>query len=149
MMQPLVSTESNIINAANQGNYGGLITAAGPQIGAMSTQLQQARSQIMNTLPPGAARDYAISQLPVQAQIAQANILGGAFNQAEQTLAQLGTGQQGFGLQSAGAGLTASGQQQTAQTNIMNAQAQSKATTMGFLGALAGAGGAMGAAKLG
>ena len=118
----------------------------------ITQQYSGAKQNILDTTPKGAAQDFALMQLPEQQANATASLLGGEVNQGMNTLLGLGQNAQGalgnissglggLSMQQLGAGLTASGQESGVNQSIMNAQAQQKATTMGFLGQLAGAGG--------
>ena len=134
------------------GNPADVTKAAGPQLAQISQQYAGAKQNILDTTPKGAAQDFSMMQLPQQQANATASLLGGEVNQGMNTLLGLGQNAQGalgnissglggLSMQQLGAGLTASGQESGVNQSIMNAQAQQKATTMGFLGQLAGAGG--------
>lgn len=103
----------------------------------------------MNNIPAGAGQQAALAQLPIQEGTANATALNSAYQSALGNLTQIGSLFGSTGLQEAGAGL--SGLQGAASTtsSIGNQQAQGKASTMGFLGELAGAGAKVGAAALG
>lgn len=142
LQQPTVDFYSGIIKAAQGGDYGGLITAAGPTVSNITQQAENAKENIYNTVPAGAGRDYALAA----AKSGTAGNISGTLNQlflsAFPQLSQIG-GQAGqVGLNEAGAAL--SGLSGGAQTNqaMMNQEAQQKASTMGFFGSLAGAAGA-------
>lgn len=141
--------------AITSGNPAAALSAVAPQIGNIAQQTQQNAANIGNTVPEGAGRDYAMAMNQVQQGSQNAALLNNAFTgalQGEQGLAgqALGAGLQEQGATlSALAGATSSlGASNQAYNNIDQAQAQRKAATMGFLGDLVGAGGAIGAAKV-
>ena len=146
---PAINYYSGLVNSANQGNYNQLVQSAGPTLGNITQQQNAALENIYSNVPAGAGRDYALAMLPQNTAGQVAQTLNSSYTGALSNLAQLGAGYGSTGLQEAGASLSGlSGASQT-QGTVMNAQAQSKASTMGFLGALAGAGGQAGAAALG
>ena len=126
--------------------------AAGPQLSQIAQQYAGAKQNILDTTPKGAAQDFALMQAPQQQANTTASLLGGEVNQGMNTLLGLGQNAQsaegniasglgGLSMQQLGAGLTAGGQASQTNQSVMQAQAQQKATTMGFLGQLAGAAG--------
>jgi hypothetical protein len=147
--KPAIDYYSNLVNSANSGNYNALVRSAGPVLGNITQQQQSAKENIYSNAPAGAGRDYALAMLPQNTAGQVSSALNSSYTTGLNTLAQLGAGYGSVGLQEAGAGLSGlSGASQT-QGSVMNAQAQTKASTMGFLGSLAGAGGQAGAAALG
>lgn len=148
LQQPAISFAQGLAS----GNPNTVAEAAGPQLSQISQQFAGAKQNIQDTTPKGAAQDFSLMQLPEQQANAVAGTLGGEVNQGMNTLLGLGQGAQGalgniasglggLSMQQLGAGLTASGQESGVNQSIMNAQAQQKATTMSFLGSLAGAAG--------
>lgn len=134
------------------GNPADVTKAAGPQLSQIAQQYAGAKQSVLDTTPKGAAQDFSLMQLPQQQANTTANLLGGEVNAGMNTLLGLGQNAQGalgnissglggLSMQQLGAGLTAGGQASQTNQSVMNAQAQQKATTMGFLGQLAGAGG--------
>ncbi len=148
LQQPAIAFAQGLAS----GNPAQVAEAAGPQLSQISQQYAGAKQSILDTTPAGAAQDFAMMQLPQQQANQVASTLGGEVTQGMNTLLGLGQGAQGalgniasglggFSMQELGAGLTASGQASQTNQSVMNAQAQQKATTMGFLGSLAGAAG--------
>jgi hypothetical protein len=137
--QPAISYYSNLVNSANSGNYSALVQSAGPTLGTIAQQQNAAQENIYANVPAGAGRDYALAMLPQNTAGQVASTLNQQYTGGLQNLAALGSGYGSVGLQEAGAGLSGlSGASQT-QNSVMNAQAQSKASTLGFLGSLTGA----------
>ena len=142
--QPAISYNQ----ALASGDTTAMFKAAAPTLSTISSQAEAAKSSIYDTVAPGAARDFALSQLPIATRTAEAGALTSAQQQSYNALANLGAGFGGLNLQEVGAALSGlggagtslSGASQT-QQSIMGAQAQAKSSTMGFLGQLAGAAG--------
>lgn len=132
---PLVGFLKNLIS----GDQGTTMTAAAPVLGNISKGYQQAKDTIFQSTAPGAARDFALTQLPIQENSARESALNSLILNAYPTLANIGNTQGNQALQLFGGGTSnLSGASSTAN-NVMQAQAASKASTMGFLGQLAGA----------
>ena len=162
ILQPLISQYTqqealqqpaiNMMTGLTSGDPNKVVEAAAPIISPITQQFAQAKENIQDTAPRGAAKDFALQQLPIQQSTAVAGAETGAIQSAFQTELGIGQGAQGalgniasglggLSLQELGAGLTAGGQAGTEFSNIMQAQNQQKAATMGFLGSLAGAAG--------
>jgi hypothetical protein len=138
---PATSFYGNLVKAGNSGDYSKLIAANAPQFTAISQQGQAAKENIYNTLPPGAARDYALGSLDTSKANSVASNLNSTYMSAFPALAQLGSQAGNTGLQEAGASLRGFEGAATTTNNVMSQDAASKASTMGFLGSLAGAAG--------
>jgi hypothetical protein len=144
LQQPLVDFYTGIAS----GSQANRISAAAPLLGQISQGAKQAEDNIYNTVPAGAGRDVALAQAQIQQSQSSAGAMNQAYTGALQNLGQLAAGQATLGLQQEGAGFTGTGQALTgfqqgqgALQNIMTAQNQRKASTMSFLGSLAGAAG--------
>jgi hypothetical protein len=135
--QPLV----NFYQGIASGNQNNLMTAAAPEIANITGQSRAAQANIWNTVPAGAGRDFALAQAQQNQAGQTASTLNQTYNQALTGLAQLGTAQQGVGLQEAGAGIGGISGAQSAYGNIMQTQAQAKSSALGFLGSIFGAAG--------
>lgn len=109
---------------------------------------KQARENVMNTAPRGAGQEFALAQLPITAASTEASSLYPLVSGGFDKLANIGSGYGSFSLAELGGGLRAGEGAGQTYGNVMNAQAQKKAATMGFLGDLAGAAGSMGASAL-
>lgn len=142
--QPAVQFYSSLAS----GNPQAAIQAAGPQLGNISQNAQQARANIMNNVPAGAGRDEALAQLEQGKSSQIAGTLNQLVTQAPGQLAAIGAGQASEALQLSGAGFTGLGQAsgsyaqgQNSLGNIAQQQNARKASTMGFIGSLVGAAG--------
>ncbi len=149
--QPLVDFNKALLS----GDRTAALSAVAPMLGNVATQTKQAGANIMNTVPAGAGRDYALAQNQLGQGQQVAGILNNAFTGALTGQAQLGAEALGAGLQEEGAALSAAagatssyGAANQAYGQIQETEARKKAARMSFLGELAGAGGMIGAAKV-
>jgi hypothetical protein len=102
--------------ALASGNRQQALAAAMPVISQISTGFNAAKQNIMNNVPPGAARDAALAQLQTQSAGGIATAQANMVQQAPSTLASLGQGLGGMSLQELGAQL--SGLSGGASTNL-------------------------------
>lgn len=138
LYQPAISYNTGLVNAANSGDYSQLIQAAGPQLGTISQNFQQAKQNIGNTVAPGAGAQAAQAMLPGQQAGAIASTLNQSYTGALNNLSQLGAAYGGESLQFAGAGLSGLAGASNTYGNVANQEAQGKSSTMNLLGSLAG-----------
>lgn len=140
LYQPAIAADTSLINAANAGNYSQMIAAAGPQVGTIGSQFAQAKQNIQNSVPSGAGQQAALAQLPAQQASQTAGVLNQTYTNALGQLAQLGASYGGVGLQEGS--LQNSNLTGAANTygQVGQEAASSKASTMGLLGSIAGAG---------
>lgn len=136
-----------LYTALTSGDPHAALTAASPLIAPISQGYQAAKDSIFNNIAPGAGRDAALANLNIQKNAATSGIFASQTAGAYDKLANIGSGLGAFSLQDIGASLNAFGGATKSNDSVMQAQAANKASTMGFLGQLAGAGGAVGAAK--
>jgi hypothetical protein len=143
-IQPLQAQQT----ALASGNRQAALSAAMPVISQLSTGFNAAKQQIMNNLPPGAARDAALAQLQTTSAggiaTAQANVVQNAPN----VLASLGSNVGGMSLQELGA--TLSGLSGGAQTNLGAGQmaAEQQQAMLNFFSSLAAGASGIGAAAI-
>lgn len=123
------------------GNPQQTMAAAAPQISNITGGYNASVEQINNNVAPGAARDYALSQVPIQQNSQVASTLNSVTQNAYGSLAALGSGSESASLQFLGGGVSAGNAASSSNQVTMQAQEQSKADTMGFLGSLIGASG--------
>lgn len=129
--------------ALASGDRDKIMTAAALPIAELTRGTQTAKENIMNTLPPGAARDFALSQVAREGPAQTAQFINQAHLSSMDKLANIAQGFGAFSLQELGAGLRAGEASGQTRNSIMQADAQSKAATLGFLGSLAGAAGSV------
>lgn len=142
--QPLMQRNA----AITSGSMPAIIDAMGPQLSQIEAQTRQSTANTYNSIPQGAGRDFALAQTQGQKGQQIASSVGGAFNSALQSQAALGSQALGAGLQQEGAALSAgqgatsaAGLESQTGSNMSQMASQRKASTMGFLGSLAGGAG--------
>lgn len=123
--------------------------AVAPIISQISGGAERAKASIFDLIAPGAARDNALAETARGANTDIASATSGAILSAPDKLANLGAGFGASGLQEIGAAISAGGAASNSNAANINADSERKATTMGFLGSLAGAGGTFAGAKFG
>lgn len=126
--------------ALASGDKTALLKATAQPIGQITQASNSAKANIMNSLPPGAARDVALAEQARDAPSQIATFINGQSLAAPDKLANIGAGLGAFSLQELGGGLRASEDATSGRNQVLGQQAQGKAATLGFLGSLAGAG---------
>lgn len=146
LQQPLI----NKLTQLSSGDPNAVISAAGPEIGQIARAGQSASANVFNRIAPGAARDVALSQIPMQQYSQTAGYLNNIINSAPQQLAELGTGQYSLASGATGQGIGAGGASTQAGSaagntagQVWQEQQQMKQQTLGFLGSIAGLGGSL------
>lgn len=148
-MQQLEAPQIAYDTSITSGNKASAFTAIAPLVSNISAAGAQAKGQIMEQLPAGVGQEVALANNTQNTynQIAQAS--NSAYTGALSNEANIGSGLGSFSLSELGAGLTGLTGAATTTGNVVNQQAQAKASTMGFIGSLAGAaGGALSGTKL-
>jgi hypothetical protein len=118
LQQPLIQQ----LQALSSGNPQAVVSAAGPQLGQIAQSGQAASANIMNTIAPGAARDVALSQVPMQTYSQSAGLLNSLVNNAPTQLAQVGAAEQGLGTTQIGQGQGSGQLASTTSANIFQQQ---------------------------
>jgi hypothetical protein len=139
---PQKTYNTGVINAAESGNYSNLISAAGPATGTIAQTEKQAQEQIMNSVPAGPGRDYALAASKQGEATQMSTTLNQLFQNALQSNTNIGLASAGIGLQETGAGLNSANIASQSNQAVMSANEQAKSSTMSMIGQLAGAGGA-------
>lgn len=141
LMQPLISQ----LTALSSNNPTAISTALAPYLTNITQGASQAKGQIMEDIGPGAAQQVALANVDTGTQTQIAQTRNALTQGAPAQLAQLGQGIESFGLSDVGAAISAAGGASSSNAATMQAQSQGKASTLSFLGELAGsAGGALG-----
>lgn len=133
--------------ALSSGDPAAIMKALAPSLAGFSQARNTAREGIFESLRPGAARDISLAQN----DIGNANQIAGLRAQkvleAPDKLANIGSGLGSFSLQELGAGISAGqtgisalGGASNSNQAVLSAQEQAKASTLGFLGNVVGAG---------
>jgi hypothetical protein len=137
LMQPLIAQ----LTSLSSGNPASVQSALAPYLTNITQSNSQQKGSIMESMGPGVGRDVALSQVKQNSgnQIAaeKNSLIQGAGTQ----LAQVGAGVEGFGLSQVGAGISAGTAAATSNQSVMQQQQAQKASTLSFIGELAGAGG--------
>ncbi len=131
--QPLV----NFLKG-QMGSLSNRISANAAPIGQIAQGSQQARENILDTQPAGAARDFALAGLKRDQSAQTSGLLNSTYLAAFPTLANIGNADASTGLQQLGGGIRGleGGAQGLGQINQRDAQ--TKQSTLGALGGLAG-----------
>lgn len=116
-------------------------SAAAPMISQITQGTNAAKESIANNTPSGAARDYALSQVPIQQNSQIASTLNQTTLSAYDKLANIGSGLGSFSLQELGASLSGLGGASSSNQAAGQMQAQQGSAIFGLLGSLLGAGG--------
>lgn len=141
LQAPAINYLEGIIGATGTGNYGSILSAAGLPISQISQAGQQSQANIMNTVAPGAARDYALASNARQTPTSEAQAVSSIYSSAFPTLASLGTQAAQLGLGQTTAGISSGNSSANTYAQVGQEQNQAKASTLGFFGELAGAAG--------
>lgn len=137
LQQPGIDFYKNIIS----GDPNARLTAAATPLADISRSARRAKEEIYNTAPRGAARDFALSQVPQQSYAQSADLLNKTYLSAFPALSQYGSESGNMSLQQAGAGLRGIEGGINTNKSVMDNQQQQKASTMNLLGGLAGTAG--------
>lgn len=131
------------------GDRNAAVAVAAPEIGAIASGYDAAKAQIMNTIPPGAARDRALADLELKKYSGTSSAFAAETQQAPDVLSNIGAGVGAFSLQQLGATLSGFSGASQSNTQAMSAENQAKANQVGLISGLAGAAGTgLGAFKL-
>lgn len=114
--------------------------AVAPLITGYNDASRAAKETIFESLPAGAGRDVALAETERARRTAVSTATTGATLGAFDKLANIGSGMGSFSLQELGAGLRGLEGASTSNQAAMKAENDRKASTMGFLGTLVGAG---------
>lgn len=124
--------------ALTSGDRATAMAALAPALAPIDAATKANKEAIWESAP-GAARDVALQQNDAAGRTAVASTESNSFLSAFDKLANIGSGIGSFSLSEIGAGISAGSAASQSNQAVMNAQAQQKASTMGFLGSLAGA----------
>lgn len=128
--------------ALTSGDRTAAMSALAPALAPVAQATKANKEAIWESQPPGAGRDVALQMNDASGRDKTASLQSNSFLSAFDKLANIGAGVGSFSLQELGAGLTAGGQASSSNQSVINAEQQRKSSQLGFLGELAGAGGA-------
>lgn len=147
-VSPGLSAAENYYLALSSGDPMKIQTAIGPAVSGIQSQTEQAKQSILSSTPRGGAQTLALQQADISKAGQVGNLETQAYTGSFPALASLFQGGAGISVSEiANAISSAQGASQT-EAAVGNEQAEGKASTMGFLGSLAGAGGSLGAASI-
>lgn len=135
LIAPLIQKEK----ALATGDRSAAVEAAQPVLSQLSSGFEAAKQRIMNSIPPGAARDRALADLQTQYTTSIGGAQAGLVNEAPTSLANIGSTVGQFGLQALGAQLNALGGASTTNFNTGKLAAEQEAGLLNFFSSLAGA----------
>lgn len=134
---PLVKFLQGVIG----GDQNSRISTAAIPLGQIAQGNQQARESILDSIPAGAGRDYALAGLQRDRASQSSALLNQAYLNAFPALANIGTGNAQLGLGQLSGSLGATGGGAAGIGNVNQLAAQQKASTNSLIGGLAGAAG--------
>ena len=148
VVEPGLQTAENYYTSLASGNPTQIMDAIGPAVAQIGSQTQQSENTIKATTPRGGAQDLALQEAAIQKAGQVGNLQTQAYTGAFPALAQLFQGGAGISVSQIANAISSASGAATTTAQVGQEQAQGKATTMGFLGSLAGAGGQIGATAL-
>lgn len=146
LAQPLIAQQTKLAT----GSPSDVLAAAMPTISQISGGYQGAKQSIMNSLPPGAARDTALANLETQKATSIGSTEANLVQGAPSVLANLGAGAGAFSVQELGGALSGLTGASSTNNTVLQAQTQQQAAKLGLAGsALGGVGEAAGGGVFG
>jgi hypothetical protein len=128
------------------GDPNALARANAPAIQQITGQSNQQLSNIMQNAPRGGARDLAISEADLSKGAQISNLTTGSYTNAFPSLASLGGQNVGQGNAATSTGLQGMNSAANQYGNLQQLNNEQKATQLGFVSSLAGAGAEAGSA---
>jgi hypothetical protein len=138
---PGLQTASQYYTNLASGAPQAIATATAPAVGQINAASQSAVQQIQQNMPRGGAEQLAVSNVEQQRAGQIGNLATQSYTGAFPALASLSQGGMGLSINEIANAISAGSVASGSNANLMNAQAQGKASTMGFFGSLAGAAG--------
>lgn len=141
VVEPGLKTAESYYAKLASGDAGEIMSAIAPGIAGITSATEGAKQSIRTTMPRGGAQDLALEEADISKAGQVGNLKVQSYTSSFPALASLFSGGAGISVnQIANAIASAQGASSTVGA-IGQEQAQGKATTMGFLGSLAGAAG--------
>lgn len=131
------------------GDPSALSRANAPAIQGITQQSNAAKQNIVQDTPRGGERNLALDQADIAKGSQISQLTTGSYTNAFPSLAQLSGQNVSQGNAATQTGLSGLSSAAGQYGNLLNINAQDKASTLGLLGSLAGAGATLGAAKIG
>jgi hypothetical protein len=134
--EPGLQTAENYYQNLASGNPTQMFAAVAPSVNSVIGNTEQAKQNILQNDPRGGTQDLALQQADISKAAQIGNLQSSAYTSSFPALANLA--QTGLGISTNEAQNAIQGYGQVAQS-----QSADKASSMGFLGSLAGAGGSV------
>ena len=139
-MLELTAPAIELNKAFTSGDREKAMAFAAPVIGQVTKGAEDVRKQIMEDLPPGPARDFALAQLSTEKYVGTTKAMTEPYIASFDKLANIGSGFGSFSLNELGAGLRGFEGASISADSVIKNKAAAKAATMGAIGSVAGAG---------
>jgi hypothetical protein len=138
---PGVTQAEKYYSSIASGNPQAISSAIGPAVGQINTASQSAKQNIAQNTPRGGVEQLAEANVDAQRAGQIGNLGTQAYTSAFPALASIGQGGLGASANEIASAISAGSAGSQSNAGLMQAQAQGKASTMGFFGSLAGAAG--------
>jgi hypothetical protein len=149
VVEPGLKTAESYYTSLASGDPTKIMTAIGPAVSQIGSQTEQAKNTIKSSTPRGGAQDLAVAEADISKAGQVGNLETQAYTGAFPALASLFQGGAGISVNQIANAISSAQGAASTTAQIGQEQAQGKASTMGMLGSLAGAGGQIGAAAFG
>jgi hypothetical protein len=138
---PGLQTAESYYQSLASGNPSQIFQSIAPAVGQINSASQGAVQQIQQNMPRGGAEQLAVANVEQQRAGQIGNLGTQAYTSAPAALAQIAAGGVGLSNNAIASSISASSAGSQSNQALMQAQAQGKASTLGFFGSLAGAAG--------
>ena len=143
---PYLKTAGEHYSKIASGDPNAIFREVAPAAEGVIGQTEAVKERIRNELPRGGESRLATELADVQKGSQVGGLISKSFLSAFPALASLSSGGLGISINEIANAISGGGQASSATGKVMEADAAGKASTMGFLGSLAGAGGQMASA---
>lgn len=140
-MDKLIQPAIDFNTALASGDREKSLAVAAPAIRTITDGYRAAKDNIINTVPAGPARDFALASLERDRTTSTTDAITQPFLSSFDKLANIGSGVGSFSLQELGAGIRSGEGAGLSFGDIAKTGAAQKQSTMGFFGSLAQAAG--------
>ncbi len=134
---------ANLLKLITGGDRALATQTMAPAISEISRGTEASKEAILEQVPAGAGRDFALAQAEGGRASQVSNLMNKTWLDAFQQLAGLGQGAAQIGLNAYGGGFRGMEAGSNTINSVMQADAASRAATFGLIGSLAQAGGQM------
>lgn len=137
LQQPLIAKEKGILG----GDYNKMLQSASIPISLAEKQAQQEKRSIQESAPTGPTKDFLLASASRDRISSLYDYVRAAYEQAPVNLANLGSESGQVGLQEFAGGERGIEGSASTRSNLMQIQAQARASMLNFIGGLAGTAG--------